>query len=167
MTIQDPIVVVGAGLMGTGIAHGFIASGHAVTLVDNQPAALERAKTGIGKILADGVRLGKSTEADASAAMARLHRLKIGAQVPWEAHITDSEVREEFAFWVQHWRRRKAPPFHDRPVGVQEVETIFCKWKSHVKGHYPLGKDTRELHHGLQGWGALAEKLRKVLPHHA
>jgi 3-hydroxybutyryl-CoA dehydrogenase len=72
MTIQDPIVVVGAGLMGTGIAHGFIASGHAVTLVDNQPAALERAKTGIGKILADGVRLGKSTEADASAAMARL-----------------------------------------------------------------------------------------------
>lgn len=72
MTIQDPIVVVGAGLMGTGIAHGFIASGHAVTLVDNQPAALERAKAGIGKILADGVRLGKSTEADASAAMARL-----------------------------------------------------------------------------------------------
>ena len=72
MTIQDPIVVVGAGLMGTGIAHGFIASGHAVTLVDNQAAALERAKAGIGKILADGVRLGKSTEADASAAMARL-----------------------------------------------------------------------------------------------
>ena len=72
MTIQDPIVVVGAGLMGTGIAHGFIASGHAVTLVDNQAAALERAKAGIGKILADGVRLGKSTEADASAALARL-----------------------------------------------------------------------------------------------
>jgi 3-hydroxybutyryl-CoA dehydrogenase len=72
MTIQDPIVVVGAGLMGTGIAHGFAASGHAVTLVDNQPQALERAKAAIGKILADGVRLGKSTEADASAALARL-----------------------------------------------------------------------------------------------
>lgn len=72
MTIQDPIVVVGAGLMGTGIAHGFVASGHAVTLVDNQAGALERARAGIGKILADGVRLGKSTEADASAALARL-----------------------------------------------------------------------------------------------
>ncbi len=72
MTIQDPIVVVGAGLMGTGIAHGFIASGHAVTLVDTQTHALERAKASIGKILSDGVRLGKSTEAQASAALARL-----------------------------------------------------------------------------------------------
>jgi len=72
MTIQDPIVVVGAGLMGTGIAHGFVASGHAVTLVDTQAPALERARAAIGKILSDGVRLGKATEADASAALARL-----------------------------------------------------------------------------------------------
>jgi len=73
MSIQDPIVVVGAGLMGTGIAHAFMSSGHAVTLVDNQPQALQRASQAIAKILADGVRLGKSTEADASAALARLH----------------------------------------------------------------------------------------------
>ncbi len=72
MTIRDPIVVVGAGLMGTGIAHAFVASGHGVTLVDTQAAALERARETIARILSDGVRLGKSTEADASDALARL-----------------------------------------------------------------------------------------------
>ncbi len=72
MTIRDPIVVVGAGLMGTGIAHAFISSGHAVTLVDNQGKALERSRETIAKILSDGVRLGKSTDAAAAAALARL-----------------------------------------------------------------------------------------------
>ena len=72
MAIRDPIVVVGAGLMGTGIAHAFIATGHGVTLVDNQAAALERSRETIVEILSDGVRLGKSAEVDASAALARL-----------------------------------------------------------------------------------------------
>ncbi len=70
--IKDPIAVVGAGLMGTGIAHAFIASGHAVTLVDSSAVALAKARQGIAKILADGVKLSKSTEADAAAALARL-----------------------------------------------------------------------------------------------
>jgi 3-hydroxybutyryl-CoA dehydrogenase len=73
MTNREPVVVVGAGLMGTGIAHAFASAGHAVTLVDNQPAALERARQTIAKILSDGVRLGKSTQPDADAALARLH----------------------------------------------------------------------------------------------
>ena len=72
MTIQDPIAVIGAGLMGTGIAHAFVSSGHAVTLVDNQADALERARQAIARILSDGVRLGKVSEADAGAALARL-----------------------------------------------------------------------------------------------
>ena len=72
MTNNDPIVVVGSGLMGTGIAHAFISSGHPVTLVDKQPEALARARDAIAKILSDGVRLGKSTEPDAAAALARL-----------------------------------------------------------------------------------------------
>ena len=72
MTSNDPIVVVGSGLMGTGIAHAFITTGHPVTLVDKQPAALARARDTIAKILSDGVRLGKSTEPDAAAALGRL-----------------------------------------------------------------------------------------------
>ena len=72
MTSNDPIVVVGSGLMGTGIAHAFITSGHPVTLVDQQPQALTRARDMIAKILSEGVRLGKSNEADAAAALGRL-----------------------------------------------------------------------------------------------
>jgi len=75
MTVENAasrVVVVGSGLMGTGIAHGFAAAGFAVTLVDLDAAALERATGGIKKILADGVKLGKVPEAAATAALARL-----------------------------------------------------------------------------------------------
>jgi 3-hydroxybutyryl-CoA dehydrogenase len=68
----ERVVVVGAGLMGTGIAHGFAAAGFAVTLVDLDAGALERAVGGIRKIFADGVRLGKVPEASAEAALVRL-----------------------------------------------------------------------------------------------
>ena len=72
MTSKDQIAVVGAGLMGTGIAHAFANSGHTVTLVDTSQAALARARDNIAKILSDGVRLGKSTQANADAALQRL-----------------------------------------------------------------------------------------------
>jgi hypothetical protein len=58
----------------------------------------------------------------------------------------------------------KAPPAHDRPVGVQECETILCKWHSHLNGHYPVGKDSREILEHLRGWGSLAESLQKYVP---
>jgi hypothetical protein len=58
----------------------------------------------------------------------------------------------------------QAPPLYDRPVNVQEVETILCKWKSHTSGHYPVGKDIKEIRHNLEGWGPLADHLVKFLP---
>jgi 3-hydroxybutyryl-CoA dehydrogenase len=73
MTNKDQITIVGAGLMGTGIAHAFAATGHRVTLVDTSEAALTRARVAIAKILADGVRLGKNTQIEADAALERLH----------------------------------------------------------------------------------------------
>lgn len=66
------IVVVGAGLMGTGITHAFLASGHHVTLVDTNGNALNQAQQSIAKIFSDGVRLGKTTEADVADALARM-----------------------------------------------------------------------------------------------
>ena len=66
------IVVVGAGLMGTGITHAFLASGHHVTLVDTNGNALNQARQSITKIFGDGVRLGKTTEADVADALARM-----------------------------------------------------------------------------------------------
>lgn len=62
-----------------------------------------------------------------------------------------------------HFRVYTAPPARDRPCGVQEVETILCKWKSHIKGHYLLGKDTHEVRHALVGWGSTADQLARGL----
>lgn len=56
-----------------------------------------------------------------------------------------------------------APPFLDRPVNIQEIETILCKFKSHYNGHYPLGNDSYEIAHGLQGWGDLAQHMYQCL----
>lgn len=73
MSLQNnKVVVVGAGLMGTGIAHAFAASGFPTTLVDSNGQALDRARQAIHKILDDGVKLGKMEAAAAEAAKSRL-----------------------------------------------------------------------------------------------
>lgn len=58
-------------------------------------------------------------------------------------------------------KRHKAPPANDRRINVQEVETILCKYKAHVNGHYTPGKDTFEVIHALSSkpWGRTAQKL--------
>jgi len=72
MMTDKHIVVVGAGLMGTGITHAFLASGHHDTLVDTNGNALDQARQSITKIFGDGVRLGKTTEADVADALVRM-----------------------------------------------------------------------------------------------
>jgi len=49
---NETIVIAGAGLMGTGIAHAFASSGFATVLVDTNPTALARAREDIAGILA-------------------------------------------------------------------------------------------------------------------
>lgn len=56
------------------------------------------------------------------------------------------------AYLKEYFSDFKAPPSNNRPVGLQEVETILCKWKSHVNGHYPLYNDIDEIHDGLNPW---------------
>jgi 3-hydroxybutyryl-CoA dehydrogenase len=69
---QETVVIAGAGLMGTGIAHAFAASGFTTVLVDTNFAALDKARSEITAILRTGVKLGKLAEADAVAAGERL-----------------------------------------------------------------------------------------------
>jgi hypothetical protein len=56
----------------------------------------------------------------------------------------------------------KAPPLYDRPVGLQEIETILCKWKSHRNGHYPLMNDIVEIHEGLLPWARVSETAKTM-----
>lgn len=57
-----------------------------------------------------------------------------------------------------------APPRYERLVDILEVETILCKFKSHFTGHYPPGKDSREVIERLEGYGETAEKMLKFSP---
>jgi hypothetical protein len=82
-----------------------------------------------------------------------------------DAPMDEGDLQEVCNRIEYHFRNQLAPPFYDRDVNIQEVETILCKYKAHCFGHYPLGKDTREVTHGLSGWGDLAENLVQFMPH--
>ena len=69
---SECVVVVGAGLMGRGIAHAFAAAGYPVSLVDIQSTTLTDATDAIAAILADGVRLAKISAEQARLANARV-----------------------------------------------------------------------------------------------
>jgi 3-hydroxybutyryl-CoA dehydrogenase len=70
--MTDTIAVLGAGIMGHGIAHAAIAAGYATTLYDVSEAQLEKARGQIDGIVGKGVELGKVTAEDAAAMRKRL-----------------------------------------------------------------------------------------------
>lgn len=83
----------------------------------------------------------------------------------WGVEDAKTHNPEELLYWVieeltTEFREYMAPPKFDRPVNIQEIETILCKVKSHWTGHYPVGKDTIEVRHALEGWGDLAGEMK-------
>lgn len=78
-----------------------------------------------------------------------------GSEAPRDRELVTSDVVHHVAeHLIKHFAGFNAPPLGDRPVNIQEVETILCKWKSHMNGHYPLFNDIREITHGAQPWAA-------------
>lgn len=69
---SEKVVVAGAGLMGTGIAHAFSTSGFQTILVDINADVTARAQANIANIIDGGVKLGKIAAEDAEAAKGRL-----------------------------------------------------------------------------------------------
>lgn len=59
----------------------------------------------------------------------------------------------------------KAPPRFERNLNGQEYETILCKWKSHLNGHYEVGHDIKEIRAGLLRFSTckLSQRLLKCL----
>ena len=56
-------------------------------------------------------------------------------------------------------------PGGGRTVGLQEVETVLCKWQSHQNGHYPLDNDLIEIRHGALPWADHSPTARQFLQH--
>ena len=70
---KDAVVgVIGAGVMGAGIAQVAAAAGHTVLLLDAQPEAIARARADIGKDLQGQVRKGRLAADAAQATLARI-----------------------------------------------------------------------------------------------
>ncbi len=83
---------------------------------------------------------------------------------PSPSGLSDKEkIDSVVTYLTYYFKLFDAPPLGDRPVGLQEVETILCKWKSHMNNHYPVGNDLGEIKHGLQEWSSVSEVAKKLV----
>lgn len=72
-------------------------------------------------------------------------------------------IRQVMEHLIREFSDLSAPPTHDRAIGLQEAETVTCKWLSHVNGHYPIGKDCREIREGLAEWTTVSSAAAEFL----
>lgn len=71
-------------------------------------------------------------------------------------------VKYSVDYILEHLGDRKSPPKMDRLINLQEVETILCKWKSHMNGHYPIHNDLKEIKEGLIKWCKYSPTARQM-----
>jgi hypothetical protein len=72
---------------------------------------------------------------------------------------TGASIRSVLDRLIEHVSQHDEPAAGRRKCGIQEAETVLCKYKSYRNGHYQVGKDTKEIRHALAGWGATADRL--------
>src|SRR5579884_812893 len=89
------IAVIGAGIMGRGIAHASALGGYRTILEDVLPAALRKAASEIRTNLDKAVELGKVTAPDANAALKRLEYAGSVEEAAREADLVIEAVPEE------------------------------------------------------------------------
>jgi 3-hydroxybutyryl-CoA dehydrogenase len=89
------VAVIGAGIMGRGIAHAAALGGYRTILEDILPAALRKAENEIRTNLDRAVELGKVTAADANAAFARLEYAGSVEEAARQADLVIEAVPEE------------------------------------------------------------------------
>jgi 3-hydroxybutyryl-CoA dehydrogenase len=95
------IAVIGAGIMGRGIAHAAALGGYRTILEDLLPNALRRAETEIRANLDKAVELNKVTAADADAAFRRLEYAGSVEEAAREADLVIEAVPEEMESKVE------------------------------------------------------------------
>jgi hypothetical protein len=77
--------------------------------------------------------------------------------LPANARVKPDVVRDVFSYLEEHFNSHLAPPLYDRPISLQEVESILCKYKSSLNGHYPPYNDIKEIRAGLKPWAEVSE----------
>lgn len=95
-----------------------------------------------------------------------LARRQMGIPDDAAVYVKDTAIRKVVTY-LKGVFASYAAPNGKRPVGLQEVETILCKWKSHCSGHYPLYNDIGEVTEQLSEWrrhSQTAEFLYNKIP---
>jgi 3-hydroxybutyryl-CoA dehydrogenase len=95
VTQVKTIAVIGAGIMGRGIAHAAAIGGYRTILEDLLPGALRRAESEIRANLDKAVELGKASSADADAAFRRVEYAGSVEEAAREADLVIEAVPEE------------------------------------------------------------------------
>lgn len=82
----------------------------------------------------------------------------------WEIPPTGKYHRIHAAvdYLLEEFKYTMRPHDPHRPFGIQEAETILCKWKSHMNGKYEPGKDVHEIMAALDwnGGGIIQNRLK-------
>lgn len=87
----------------------------------------------------------------------------------WKENFGEEQVEREYKinavldYLQEDLGDLLAPPGMERTLNIQEFETILCKWKSHSKGRYPLGKDILEIREGLSPWLSYSKTAQAFL----
>lgn len=94
-----------------------------------------------------------------------------GAKMLWvhtlgteDGEPTDREaIRWAVDLLQDSFRNVPVPHAKHRTVGLEEIETVLCKWKSHRNGSYPLGTDIHEIREGLERWSPYSQAAQNFL----
>lgn len=90
---------------------------------------------------------------------AHRHPERASQEATWPSR--EEKVLSSLFYLNERFGSQVAPPRFDRTLGLQEYETILCKWKSHLSGHYPLNNDILEVRAGVQEWALICSTARR------
>ena len=99
------IAVLGAGIMGRGIAYAAALGGYATRLQDTSADALRKASDEIGAILEKGVALGKVPQTEAAAAHQRLTAVRSLEEAVGDADLVIEAVPESMELKIEIFER--------------------------------------------------------------
>ena len=143
MAAIKTVAVIGAGIMGRGIAHAAALGGYRTILEDLLPTALRRAESEIRANLDQAVELGKVTAPDANAAFQRLEYAGSVEEAAREADLVIEAVPEEMESKIEIFtlldkicRPTTILASNTSSLSVTEISSVTYRAKKCVGMHF-------------------------------